>query len=96
LKGGKGKLESERGRTLRESANDGGSPSGVILEDLFDGAGSWSHFAWEEGAIEIWGEGSRRRSVGAGARPWEEIVGIAGACDGVRDWEKEGGIWKGK
>lgn len=30
--------------TLRESANDGGSAGGVVLEDLFDGAGSGSHF----------------------------------------------------
>jgi len=41
----------ERGRTLRESANDGGSSGGVILEDLFDGAGSGSHLHERKGQL---------------------------------------------
>lgn len=48
MKGEKEKLESE---TLRESAHDGGSPSGVILEDLFDGAGSGSHLHERKGQL---------------------------------------------
>lgn len=43
----KKRRERERERenvTLRESANDGSSAGGVVLEDLFDCAGSRSHF----------------------------------------------------
>lgn len=52
----KGELERERGRTLRESANDGGSSGGVILEDLFDGAGSGSHLHERKGQLRSKGK----------------------------------------